>query len=193
MRKDNLTKIACIGDSLTFGLTLDVPEEDSYPNRLQMMLGDGFVVNPYLGRNGAGVWRSGFLPYVGTRECREAVAWMADVLVVCLGTNDTFLPMTDSFRQEFVDDYVALLGELKKNSQEARFFLCLIPPIPACKELAPAVSTINGMIADVASACHATLIDLHTPFLSKNELFSDGIHPNEAGARLIAETVFRAL
>ncbi len=37
-------RIACVGDSLTFGYVSGNPQTKSYPVRLQEMLGDGYTV-----------------------------------------------------------------------------------------------------------------------------------------------------
>lgn len=49
------------------------------------------------------------------------------------------------------------------------------------------------MIRTVANDTHVNLIDLRTPFLGKPYLFSDTIHPNAEGARLMAAEIYRAL
>jgi hypothetical protein len=49
------------------------------------------------------------------------------------------------------------------------------------------------MIRTVANDTHVNLIDLRTPFLGKADLFSDTIHPNARGARLMAAEIYRAL
>ena len=119
----------------------------------------------------------------------------ADILVVCLGSNDTVNQITDTFRREFIEDYCKLLAELIEKSSEAKTYICRVPPIFG-KENAPfakVVPEINKLIEEVASSSCASLIDLNTPFASREDLFSDGIHPNEAGARLIAETIYNAL
>ena len=88
-----------------------------------------------------------------------------------------------------------MLAELIEKSSEAKTSICRVPPIFG-KENAPfakVVPEINKLIEEVASSSCASLIDLNTPFASREDLFSDGIHPNEAGARLIAETIYNAL
>ena len=37
-------KVACIGNSITYGSTLADPSTDSYPSQLARLLGDGYVV-----------------------------------------------------------------------------------------------------------------------------------------------------
>lgn len=191
-----IVRIACIGDSITYGLNIEDPDEDSYPNQLQMLLTDQYLVNPNLGRSGAAIWRSSPLPYNSTIQFKDAKDWVADIQVVCLGSNDTVNQINDSFKEQFIEDYLTLLSDLKKNSPTAKTFVCEIPPIFGADNVvfAERVPEINNLITEVANRFGATVIDLNTPFDSREDLFfSDGLHPNEAGAGLIAETVYNAI
>lgn len=191
-----MVRIACIGDSITNGLNIEDPDEDSYPNQLQMLLTDQYLVNPNLGRSGAAIWRSSPLPYNTTIQFKDAKDWVADIQVVCLGSNDTVNQITDKFKEEFFEDYIMLLTELRKNSPKAKTFVCKIPPIFGADNatFAEAVPEINKLIIEVANHFSASMIDLNTPFDSREDLFfSDGLHPNEAGAKLIAEKVFNTI
>ena len=86
-RLDRPFRIACLGDSITYGFGLDDIPADCYPAQLQKMLGDGFEVKSF-GRNGACVRKDGGLPYMSTIEYLRAMDWDADAYVICLGTND---------------------------------------------------------------------------------------------------------
>ena len=184
--------VACVGDSITYGLTIDNPEYNSYPNQLQLLLGPNYVVNPSLGKCGAGIWHRGS-PYTSTQEFKDATKWPADIIVCCLGTNDAIYPINDELKREFKEDYKSLVQQLKKTTPQAKVCLCLLPPTPGLKDMSSAISKINELVEEVANQCDYTLIDLHTPFLSRNDLFSDGVHPNEMGARVIAEIVYQAI
>ena len=52
---------------------------------------------------------------------------------------------------------------------------------------------IRKMISDTAAKRKLPLIDLYTPLKDRQELFPDNLHPNAAGAKIIAETVFEFL
>ena len=189
-----LVRVSCIGDSITAGFGLEDWDE-SYPNQLYYILGDRYVVNPNLGKSGAAVWRHSLLPYNSTKEYREAIEWCTDALVICLGANDTVYQINDSFCQEFKDDYIALIRNLKSKMIDSKVFVCKVLPMFGKENarFAASVPIINELIVSVAQACGATLVDLNTPFASKAGLFSDGLHPNEEGARIIAETVSTVL
>ena len=187
-------KVACIGDSITAGFGLE-DWDDSYPNQLHYLLGDNYVVNPNLGKSGSSIWRHSLLPYIKTQEFINAVHWPGDILVVCLGTNDTVYQATEQFCREFKADYEDLLSFLLTTSPTATAYLCKIPPIFRVEnaQFAENVTLINTLIAKVAESNGLPLIDLNTPLASSPDLLPDGLHPNEEGARIIARTVCDAI
>ena len=81
-------RVACIGDSITYGMTLEDRETECYPARLQQMLGDGYQVANF-GKNGATLLRHGHRPYMEQEEYKAAMKWPADIIVIHLGINDT--------------------------------------------------------------------------------------------------------
>ena len=81
-------KVACVGNSITFGYLLDNPSTDSYPSQLQKMLGNGYVVGNF-GHSGATLLNHGHRPYTKQKEYTEALNYKADIVVIHLGVNDT--------------------------------------------------------------------------------------------------------
>ena len=193
--EEQIIRVSCVGDSITVGQGIE-DLDDIYPMRLNYLLGGKYTVNPYLGKSGAAVWHQSPLPYTTTGQFIKAKNMTADVMVVCLGSNDTVNQITDKFKEEFFEDYIMLLAELRKNSPAAKTFVCKIPPIFGADNatFAEAVPEINKLITEVANHSGASVIDLNTPFALREDLFfSDGLHPNEAGAGVIAETVHDAI
>lgn len=56
-------KVACIGDSITYGLGLEDRDRDSYPAQLQRLLGAEYQVGNF-GKSGATLLRHGHRPYM---------------------------------------------------------------------------------------------------------------------------------
>lgn len=117
----------------------------------------------------------------------------ADIIILCLGSNDTPNPQNDDFTKGFREDYLDLVAHLRQSSVGTQLFLAKIPPIPKFPQLAPAVTNINSLIEAVSKECNASIIDLFHPIEGNTAMFSDGLHPNVEGARLIAETVYNAI
>ena len=57
--------ISCVGDSITAGVGVTYPNVDSYPARLQSLLGTNYLVGNY-GLSGATLLKQGDMPYWGT-------------------------------------------------------------------------------------------------------------------------------
>ena len=81
-------KVACIGNSITYGSTLADPQADSYPSRLARLLGHGYEVGNF-GRPGATLLNNGHNPYMASEEWAKAKAFRPDIAIVHLGVNDT--------------------------------------------------------------------------------------------------------
>ena len=65
-------KVSCVGNSITYGMRLDDREHESYPVRLQEMLGDRYEVGNF-GKSGATLLRHGHRPYFDQEEFRQAM------------------------------------------------------------------------------------------------------------------------
>lgn len=81
------TRIACVGDSITYGACTTSPSNYSYPHRLQQLLGPEYeVVN--LGVSGACMQRNANFSYWTTSKFQTFISERWDVVIVMLGTND---------------------------------------------------------------------------------------------------------
>ena len=68
-------KVACVGNSVTYGYGLKDRAHDAYPVRLQTMLGDKYEVRNF-GHSGATLLFHGHNPYVKLQEFRAALDTM---------------------------------------------------------------------------------------------------------------------
>ena len=65
-------RIACLGDSITFGALIDDREHSSYPAWLNEHLGEGSLVRNF-GVGGATMLLAADKPYLRTDACRDAI------------------------------------------------------------------------------------------------------------------------
>lgn len=190
-------RVACIGDSVTYGMRLEDRERDAYPAQLGRMLGAGYEVANF-GQNGATLLRKGHRPYMEQEAFRAALQWPADILVIHLGLNDTDPRNWPDHRDAFVADYLALIDTLKTVSPRARVLIALMSPIfdrhprfqSGTKEWH---SEIQAAIRTVADVSGAQLIDFHAPLYRFPQHLPDALHPDAFGASLLAGTVCRAI
>lgn len=191
------TKIACIGNSITYGLTLPDPGKQSYPSRLQDMLGKDYEVGNF-GRSGATLLRKGHNPYLTSEEFRKALAFKPDVAVVHLGVNDTDPRNWPLHGDEFERDYSALIDSLRAVNPEVRIIVALLTPLRATHYRFKSGTRlwrleIQEAIKRVAQAKNVELIDFDTPLRDRQNLLHDGIHPDAEGSELLARTAFSGI
>lgn len=190
-------KVACIGNSITYGLGLPDRDTQAYPIRLQQLLGKKYEVRNF-GHSGCTLLRRGHHPYVSEQEYREAVDYAADLIIIHLGVNDTDPRNWPNFQDEFNQDYTLLIDSLRQYNPKARVWLCLMSPLTFRHRRFLSGTRdwhvqIQQHIREVASSCHTGLIDLFTPLYDRPDLFADAVHPNAEGAEIIARTVYSAL
>lgn len=183
-------KVACVGNSITEGSGL----QQTYPQALQELLGDQYEVRNY-GMGGRTLLKKGDYPFWNEAKYQEALAWNPDIVIIKLGTNDT-KPQNWQHKDEFVKDYVKFVRSFKKLPSRPQVYIAYPVPVFEDKfgiskevvdnEVLPAVKKI-------ARKTKVKTIDLYNPFTGRADLTYDGIHPNDAGAALLANEVYEAL
>ncbi|MBR1889623.1 MAG: sialate O-acetylesterase [Alloprevotella sp.] len=190
-------KVACVGNSVTYGMKLEHREVESYPAQLQQMLGENYEVRNF-GHNGATLLRHGHNPYTLLDEYKSAVEYQPDIVVIHLGLNDTDPRNWPDYSDEFDRDYSALIDTFRISNPHAKVYVCLLTPIHHRHPRFQSGTrdwhyAIRQHIRRLAEAKGATLIDLYSPLHKRTDLFPDAIHPNAEGAGIIAKTVYGAL
>ena len=117
-----LVKIACVGNSITYGYTIENRERDSYPSQLQRMLGEGYTVGNF-GKSGATLLNKGHRPYMKQEEFQKALAFAGDIVVIHLGINDTDPRNWPDYRDFFVRDYLALIDSFRVVNSDVRILV----------------------------------------------------------------------
>lgn len=192
-----VVRVACVGNSITYGTGIEHRDTDSYPAQLQRMLGKDFVVGNF-GKPGATLLRKGHRPYFQQPEFRNALQFAGDIAIVHLGINDTDPRNWPNFRDEFVGDYTALLDSLRKANPKVRILVARLTPIRFDHPRFDSGTEqwrreISQTIDRIAQAQGVELIDFYRPLIAHPDYLSDGIHPDARGARLLAETVYKGI
>lgn len=187
-------RVACVGNSITYGTGIADREHFSYPVQLQQMLGNGYVVGNF-GKPGATLLYKGHRPYVEQTEIKEALRFKGDIAVIHLGINDTDPRNWPNYRDEFVKDYLSIMDSLRAANPKVRFILARMTPIAdrhprfqsGTKQWHDEIQTAIETVARVSGA---ELIDFHEPLYPYPNLLPDAIHPNPEGAGILAKTVY---
>ena len=196
-KESPVLRVACVGNSVTYGYGLSDREHTAYPVVLQQLLGKGFDVRNF-GHSGATLLRHGHRPYTQLPEFRQAMDFKADLVVIHLGLNDTDPRNWPNYGDEFIGDYRALIDSFRVANPQARIWICLMTPIfhrhPRFQSgTRDWHEAIQKTIRQIAATADVGLIDLHTPLYNHPELFPDALHPNAEGAAILARTVCSAI
>ena len=186
-------KIACIGDSITEGAGIKSQSKNSYPVQLDSILGSGYsVLN--CGRSGANALKEADLSYWDCNEFYNAFAFEPDAIVIKLGTNDS---KPQNWNEEnYAKDLQSLIDTLNTLPSKPQIYLCY--PAPAFNQAwgirdSVIVAGVIPAIQKAAQKNNLKVIDFYKAFRNHVEFFPDSIHPNEAGAKAMAEIVAKEL
>jgi len=187
-------RIACVGDSITYGAGVEGRETNAYPAVLERLLGPRFQTRNF-GVSGATLLRKGDLPYWKAAEFAAIDDFAPKVVIIKLGTNDS-KPQNWKYQNEFVSDLRSMVDHFAKLPSQPKVWLCL--PVPVYEDRWGITrrivdEEISAAIQQVAEEKHLPVIDLHAALNNRPELFPDKIHPNAAGAALMAKTICAAL
>ena len=186
-------KIACVGDSITFGYGLSDANTQSYPAVLQTLLGASHTVRNF-GVSGTTLLKNGDRPYWDEANFGASGDFSPDIVIVMLGTNDA-KAQNWSHASEFTSDYDALVAHYRALG--ALVYVAAPPPVyaPGAYDIQPDV--LNDDIVprerQIAADLGAPLVDVYQALSGKPNDFPDTVHPNSDGARIIAQTVNAAL
>ena len=187
-------RVACIGNSITYGDRIDNRRHDSYPAVLGRRLGTGYNVKNF-GICGCTLMNKGDHPYMETWAWKAALTFNPDIVIIKLGTNDS-KSFNWQHKADFKKDLQAMLDTLEALPSHPQIYLCY----PSKAYLTG--SRINdSIIADgiiplirqVARKNNLPVIDIYSAMDGKPKLFPDNVHPNEKGAAIIARTIYNVL
>ncbi len=192
-RKDAV-RVACIGNSITFGAGIRNRSRDSYPSVLARMLGDNYWVKNF-GVSARTMLNKGDHPYMNEPAYKNALAFNPNIVVIKLGTNDS-KSFNWKYKADFMKDAQNMITAFKGLPSQPKIYLCYpskayltgdgINDDIISKEIIP-------MIKKLAKKNDLSVIDLHTAMDGMPELFPDRIHPNEKGAQVMAKAVYQSI
>ncbi|MGA2507021.1 MAG: GDSL-type esterase/lipase family protein [Chitinispirillaceae bacterium] len=197
-----LTKIACIGNSITYGYGLSSPATQSYPPVLQSLLGKTNDTVQNEGVNSTTLQKRGNIPYWTNGKLAQTFSFQPDIVTIMLGTNDTKPPNWDSlgYGSGFKADYLAMVDTLSAMASKPRIYAVLPVPVFSNAQATAwgirdsVIQKVIPIIRQAASERGLTVIDCNTPLKNFPQYFSvDGVHPNAAGEDTIAHVLYRAL
>jgi len=209
----NTVRIACVGDSLT--------QSSGYPYELWMLLGgdapytmNNYIIDPKsdngtmhngtcfaVGNFGVGsttVLLNSETPYMNTSVFQNALKFQPNIIFIMLGTNDA-QPNLKPYNASFVSDYVKLIAAFQALKTNPKIWVMLPPPVLPNQSASGRIDpeylecTIIPNIEQAAKIAGVPIIDLYKVFVGHPEYYRDGVHVNSAGAKLIANEIYKTL
>ncbi|MDF1660094.1 MAG: GDSL-type esterase/lipase family protein, partial [Verrucomicrobiales bacterium] len=189
---------ACIGDSITYGAGIKQRKINSFPAQLGTMLGKGYEVKNF-GVSASTLLKKGNKPYWSLPQFEAAQDYQPDIVIIKLGTNDT-KASNWKHKAEFKANYCEMIRVFQ--SLESKPDVLISYPAPVFPEGerwkwgikdTTVKEEIIPLINEIAKMTSTNVIDLYKPLAGKPELLPDNVHPNAAGAKVIAETIFLAI
>jgi acyl-CoA thioesterase I len=179
-------RVACVGDSITEGFL--------YPDELWMMLGIDYTVGNF-GAGGTTITLNSQTPYLNGTVFQEAKQFNPNIAIIMLGTNDAS-PENEKYINSFVNDYLKLIDAFQALSSQPQVWIVLPPPV---LYNGTGLSTqffeenVIPSIKQVAKEANLPLIDVYSAFSGHSDYLWDGVHPNNEGSKLIAQTIHDAV
>lgn len=195
-------RVACVGDSITYGHGIYNWPEKNYPKVLGTLLGSQYHVQNF-GVCGRCVQDSSDQPYRADARYQKSLEYDADILVFMMGTNDS-KPENWYGEAAFRQSLLQLLDSYLEGKKHPQIYLC----IPATAFFAEGfsetvtkfdvqpkiVDQIAQIIRQIGTDRGYQLIDIHTITGSHPEWFTaDSVHPDNDGAAAIAQAVYSVL
>ena len=156
-----------------------------------------FPGKPYIGRGISGQTT----PQMLVRFNQDVVALKPKVVVILAGTND-IAGNTGPSTLEMIEDNLRSMTEIAK-ANGIRVVLSSVLPVfdyawrPGL-EPAPKIIALNAWMKQYAAKSGAVYLDYHTPMKDarnglRADLTNDGVHPTEAGYRVMAPLAEKAI
>ena len=188
-------RVACVGDSITYGYRVKKRRKNCYPARLGRLLGNRYCVGNF-GCSGRTAIENGDLPYTKTRLFRKSLAWNPDVVLLMFGTNDS---KPQNWNAEAYKRDMERLIDAYRAMGSRVFLLLPLPvfPVNGAVKFDISAAVLEGEILPICRTLsaqdHVTMIDTRSAFTGRAELFTDGVHPNQQGAETLANIIYQKI
>jgi len=193
-----MIKIACIGDSLTYGYLLENRTTTCYPATLNELLGEDYAVGNF-GVNGTTLLKSSSQSFWHHENFTLSTLFDPDIVIIMLGTNDAShenFTTTD----HYLADYKEMINHYRNLPAKPHIYMATPPAVFPPKD--PSMSTLPtahidllaSSVRELGKQLRISVIDINKLTSNAPQLFiADGIHMNQSGAKFIATAMYREL
>jgi hypothetical protein len=185
--------IACIGAS-----DVSTPTPYGTPNwpvYIEPMLGSGYTVDDF-GASGTDMIKNGDSPYWITPQYAAATNSAPNLVIIMLGSNDS-KPQNWAYQTNYIPDYEQMIDEFRNLPTHPRIYVVTLLTAYAAGNYGITDPIVTGIISpwirQIGFDEGLTVIDVNAATKNMPENFPDNIHPDIAGAQVVAETIFKGL
>ena len=136
-------------------------------------------------------------PWIKTPKGTAALAFLPQIVVIEIGTQDTQKGKNWEAIATFPAAYKDLINQFASLSSKPKIYLCLPPPIYGTTGWGMSednlTSTVIPDIQQVAKELNLPVIDLHTALSNHPELFHNSVHPVGDAKKYIAAAIYTGL
>lgn len=186
-------RVACVGNSITYGSGVENRDINSYPAQLQKQLGDTYKVENF-GVSATTLLSNGNYPYITTDQYKASLAFLPNIVLIKLGTNDSKSFNRDKLAENYIKDYQKLIDSYRSLPSKPR--VILMQPV-ACYQTQGDFkganqiyeSSIIPMIEKLAFDNSLEVIDLYHVFGETIDpaLMPDLLHPSARGVLMMVD------
>ncbi len=202
-------KVACVGDSITYGATSTNPGKN-YPAYLQEMLGlDYFVLNA--GISGYSIVKTDQFAYCKSTEYRKAKELAPDVVLFALGTNDANPTPSQPYKNwdnaqndrtnRFIQSTNELLDAFVEANPEVQIYMILPASLFKVGDdgwnaeawTANIIERVIPLLKGISEERKLQTVELFDWSLENKEVFVDGLHPKNDSYKILAQYIYDSI
>jgi lysophospholipase L1-like esterase len=186
-------RITCVGAS-------DVSSPTPYgtpnwPDYITPMLGYEYtVIN--CGASGTTMIKVGNSPYWNTQQYTDGLNSSPDIVIIMLGSNDS-KPYNWIYQTNYMHDYETMINQYRNLPSHPRIYLNTLLTVygPGSYDITDPIVTgqLCPIIKQIAFDVGLPVIDVNAATKNMPQNFPDNVHPDIAGAKVVAQTVFNGL
>ncbi|HXA45572.1 MAG TPA: discoidin domain-containing protein, partial [Candidatus Angelobacter sp.] len=186
-------RITCVGAS-------DVSSPTPYgtpnwPVYIAPMLGYEYAITN-CGASGTTMIQAGNAPYWNTAQYTDGLNSSPDIVIIMLGSNDS-KPYNWIYQTNYTPDYEELISQYRNLPSHPRIYLNTLLTVYGDGNYDIVGPIVDGqlcpIIKQIALDEGLPVIDVNTATENMPQNFPDNIHPDIAGAMVVAQTVFNGL
>jgi lysophospholipase L1-like esterase len=186
-------RITCVGAS-------DVSSPTPYgtpnwPDYIASLLGYEYTITN-CGASGTTMIQQGNAPYWNTQQYTNGINSAPDIVIIMLGSNDS-KPYNWVYQTNYTPDYEQMINQYRNLPSHPRIYLATLLTVYGAGNYDITDPIVTGqlcpIIKQIAFDEGLPVVDINAATKNMPQNFPDNVHPDIAGAKVVAQTYFSAL